>query len=76
MSLFLFPEGLHIIGATSEYADLIGAKVLKIAGKPADLRREVRQTHSKPHVEAFRAWAAAQLVNPGAILDHGHGRFV
>ena len=33
----------------------------EIAGKPADVRRAVRQEHSKPKLEAFRAWAEQQL---------------
>lgn len=33
----------------------------KIAGKPADVRRAIRQEHSKPELEALRAWAEQQL---------------
>lgn len=33
----------------------------EIAGKPADVRHAVRQEHSKPKLEAFRAWAEQQL---------------
>ncbi|ETI64613.1 transposase IS66 [Sphingobium sp. C100] len=33
----------------------------EIAGKPADVRRAVRQEHSKPKHEALRAWAEQQL---------------
>lgn len=32
-----------------------------ISGQPADARLAVRQKHSKPKVEAFRAWAELQL---------------
>jgi len=32
-----------------------------ISGKPAELRQQVRQQHSKPRVDAFRAWCEAQL---------------
>lgn len=33
----------------------------EIAGKPADIRRAVRQERSKPKLEALRAWAEMQL---------------
>lgn len=33
----------------------------EIAGKPADIRRAVRQELSKPRLEALRAWAEMQL---------------
>ena len=33
----------------------------RIAGQPAERRREVRQAHSRPQVEAFRAWCESQL---------------
>ena len=37
-----------------------------ISGQPADARLAVRQKHSKPKVEAFRAWAELQLTRiPG-----------
>ena len=36
VTFFVFPEGLHVLGAAPQHADLVGAKVLKIAGKGAD----------------------------------------
>jgi transposase len=33
----------------------------QIAGQPPELRRAARQQHSRPKVDAFRAWAEAQL---------------
>ncbi len=37
-----------------------------ITGQPADVRLAARQAHSKPKVEAFRAWAEQQLTRiPG-----------
>ncbi|CUH81899.1 MULTISPECIES: IS66 family transposase [Tropicibacter] len=38
----------------------------QIAGQPAGLRKAARQQHSRPKVDAFKAWAEAQLVRiPG-----------
>lgn len=38
----------------------------EIAGQPAERRRDVRQTRSRPHAEAFRAWCERQLAGlPG-----------
>ncbi len=38
----------------------------EISGQSADARRKARQKHSKPKVEAFRAWAEQQLTRlPG-----------
>ena len=52
-----------------EALDRIGALYdieREIAGRPADIRLAVRQQHSKPKVEAFRAWAEQQLLRiPG-----------
>ena len=36
VSFFEFPEGLYIVAATAEHADLVGAKVLKIGNLPID----------------------------------------
>jgi transposase len=47
-----------------EALDRIGALYdieRSIAGQPAEIRRAARQAHSKPKVEAFRAWAEKQL---------------
>lgn len=33
-----------------------------IAGRPADIRRDIRQSHSEPRVEALRMWCDAQLL--------------
>jgi transposase len=60
-------------GTKSEIArealDRIGALYdieRKIAGQPAEVRLAARQEHSKPKVEAFRAWAEQQLTRiPG-----------
>jgi transposase/uncharacterized protein YukE len=52
-----------------EALDRIGALYdieREITGRPADLRKAVRQEKSKPKVEAFRAWAERQLTRiPG-----------
>lgn len=52
-----------------EALDRIGALYdieRKIAGQPAEVRLAARQEHSKPKVEAFRAWAEQQLTRiPG-----------
>lgn len=52
-----------------EALDRIGALYdieREINGRPADLRKAVRQEKSKPKVEAFRAWAERQLTRiPG-----------
>ena len=52
-----------------EALDRIGALYdieRKITGQPADLRLAARQTHSRPKVEAFHAWAEQQLTRlPG-----------
>ncbi|UMA64402.1 IS66 family transposase (plasmid) [Roseivivax marinus] len=38
----------------------------RIAGQPADLRKAAREQHSRPQVDAFKAWAEAQLARiPG-----------
>ena len=38
----------------------------RIAGQPADLRKAAREQHSSPQVDAFKAWAEAQLARiPG-----------
>lgn len=38
----------------------------EIAGRPAELRAAARQRHSRPIVDAFKAWAEAQLLRlPG-----------
>lgn len=38
----------------------------EIAGQPAELRKAARQEHSRPQVDAFKAWAEAQLARiPG-----------
>ncbi len=38
----------------------------QIAGQPAELREAARQQHSRPQVDAFKAWAEAQLARiPG-----------
>jgi hypothetical protein len=34
--LFVYPEGLHVLGTGPGYEDLIGAKVLSIGGRPVD----------------------------------------
>src|SRR5665213_3305805 len=37
-----------------------------VAGKPAETRRQVRQSHSRPRVDEFRIWCEAQLLRiPG-----------
>ena len=46
-----------------EALDRIGALYdieREITGRPADIRLAVRQQHSKPKVEAFRAWQASR----------------
>lgn len=52
-----------------EALDRIGALYdieREITGRPADLRKAVRQENSKPKVEAFRVWAERQLTRiPG-----------
>jgi transposase len=52
-----------------EALDRIGALYdieRKIAGQPAEVRLAARQEHSKPKVEAFRAWVEQQLTRiPG-----------
>ena len=38
----------------------------RIAGQPAELRKAAREQHSRPQVDAFKAWAEAQLARiPG-----------
>lgn len=52
-----------------EALDRIGALYdieREISGKPADLRRTVRQAKNKPRIDAFHAWAEKQLTRiPG-----------
>ncbi len=52
-----------------EALDRIGALYdieREIAGRPADIRRAVRQTQSRPRVAAFHAWCESQLARiPG-----------
>lgn len=55
-----------------EALDRIGALYdieRQITGQSADLRLKVRQEHSKPKVEAFRAWAEQQLARIPAKGD-------
>jgi transposase len=53
----------------------------EIAGKPADIRRAVRQEHSKPKLEALRAWAEQQLTripvkgDLASAIRYGLGRW-
>jgi transposase len=56
-------------GIAREALDRIGTLYdieREIAGKPADIRRAIRQERGKPKVEAFRRWAEQQLTRiPG-----------
>ena len=56
-------------GIAREALDRIGALYdieRMITGQPAEIRLAARQEHSKPKVEAFRAWAEQQLTRiPG-----------
>lgn len=72
-------HAIHPSPTTSEALDRIGALYgieEEIRGKPADLRREVRQARARPLVEGLRSWMEARLHSlskksetAGAILD-------
>lgn len=53
----------------------------EIVGKPADVRRAVRQEHSKPKLDALRVWAEMQLTripvkgDLASALRYGLGRW-
>jgi tetratricopeptide (TPR) repeat protein len=34
--LFVYPEGIHVLGASKDHTDLVGAKILEITGHSAD----------------------------------------
>ena len=36
LRLWLFPDGIHVVGSLAPYEDLLGAKVVTIAGHPAE----------------------------------------
>jgi len=68
VAFFLYPEGLHVFGATSEHADLVGAKVLAIGGVPAD--QAVERTMAIVPVEnpMTEKWEAAKTLQSMTVL--------
>lgn len=68
VAFFLYPEGLHVFGATKDYADLVGAKVLAIGGVPVE--QAVERTMAIVPVEnpMTEKWEAAKTLQSMTVL--------
>jgi hypothetical protein len=68
VTFFVFPEGLHVLGAAPQHADLVGAKVLKIAGKGADEAVAMAETLVARENPMMPRWAAAGVLRSAVVL--------
>ncbi len=67
--LFLFADGLHVLGAPEEHANLVGAKVLRVGSLETDAAiAAVKPYISVDNAMGYAAVAPGRLVNP-AILQ-------
>lgn len=70
--MFLFPDGLHIIGADPVHAALVGARVERVGG--LDVDEAIRRTKAYASVDndmGYLAWAPALLRIPIALRAIG-----
>ncbi len=68
LALFVYPEGLHVLGASSQHSDLVGAKILEIGGRP--IEEVLAQGISLAPVEnrMTARWEAAGLLRSLTVL--------
>jgi hypothetical protein len=69
VDLFLFPEGLYVIGAAPGCEDLLGAKVDKIGGLTIDEAMAAMDPVMTRDNEHWLTWLFPSLVRYTAILD-------
>lgn len=68
VALFVYPEGLHVLGASKQHADLVGAKILEIGGRPADQALSEVMAIAPVENRMTARWEAAGLMRSIAIL--------
>jgi tetratricopeptide (TPR) repeat protein len=68
VALFLYPEGLHVLGAAKEHADLVGAKVLSIGGHPVDEALQKAMAIVPVENPMTERWEAAGALRSVTIL--------
>ena len=68
VAFFLYPEGLHVFGATSEHADLVGAKVLTIGGVPVEEAFERTMAIVPVENPMTEKWEAAKALQSMTVL--------
>lgn len=68
----LFPEGLYIIAAGEPYRELLGARVLSIAGQPTDaVLDQIASTVPAEHALRRRVFAETYLYQPESFRAFG-----
>lgn len=72
LHLFIFQDGMHVLGAPEAHAELIGARVLKVG--PLDAQTAIDAT--KPYLSVdnsmgYAAGAPARLVQPAYLVAIG-----
>src|SRR5262249_6182865 len=67
--LFEFPEGVYIDAATSEHADLVGAKVLKIGDRPIEEALELARGITSRDNEQNVKMVAPHILESQVLLN-------
>lgn len=68
VSFFVFPEGLFIIGATAEHADLVGAKVLAFGDTPVAQALATSETLVARENPMMPRWLSARILRLPVVL--------
>ncbi|MEX0678579.1 MAG: tetratricopeptide repeat protein [Pirellulales bacterium] len=68
VSFFLFPEGLHVLAAAHEHADLVGAEVLKFGDKPAAEALALAETVVARENPMTTPWETAGALRSAVVL--------
>lgn len=70
--LFEFADGLHVMGAAKEHAELVGSRVAAIGDKPiAEVAKAAGQFISRDNDMHLKSATPARLCNPTALLAVG-----
>ena len=68
LHLFVFADGVHVLGAAAEHASLVGARVVRVGSLDADAAVEsVKPYLSVDNPMGYLAGAPARLVNPTVL---------
>jgi len=68
VTLFAYPEGLHVLGASRQHADLVGARVLEIGGHPIDEVLALGISLAPVENRMTARWEAAGLLRSLVVL--------